>query len=76
VGKFAGIYKTVFDTKELEMSLEEVLSNVLKVYKVEYFKHQSFVVLHCELVLKDIPRWMDFCTQIKAFLNPEESHYS
>lgn len=59
VAKFVGVYKQVYDCRESGTSLDDVLQNALELYKVKHAKQQSFVFLHCWLLLRDIPRWME-----------------
>jgi hypothetical protein len=59
VARFVGIYKQVFDTKESGTTLDDVLRDALELYKVRDPKQHSFVYLHCWIILRDIPRWMD-----------------
>jgi hypothetical protein len=43
-------------TKSLGKSLDDVLQAVLLMYKQQKLKNQSFVYLHCWLILKEHPR--------------------
>jgi hypothetical protein len=59
VARFVGVYKQVFDTKESGTTLDDVLWDALELYKVRDPKQHSFVYLHCWIILRDIPCWMD-----------------
>jgi DNA-binding XRE family transcriptional regulator len=59
VARFIGIYKQVYNNKESGTSLDDVLRDALELYKVWDAQQHAFVYLHCWIVLKDIPRWMD-----------------
>jgi hypothetical protein len=42
-----------------------VLRDVLELYKVQDIQQHAFVYLHCWIVLKDIPHWMDQLLEIQ-----------
>lgn len=59
VSKFISIYGHCYTIRESGTSLDDVLQNALDLYKVKDAKQRSFVFLHCWLLLKDCPRWME-----------------
>jgi hypothetical protein len=59
VSKFYGAHGFCVNNKESGQSLDDVLQAALDLYKVQHPKHQSFVFLHCWLILKEHPRWME-----------------
>jgi hypothetical protein len=59
VSKFCGAYGFCFNNKESGQSLDDILQATLDLYKVQYPKNQSFIFLHCWLILKEHPRWME-----------------
>jgi hypothetical protein len=65
VAKFIGIYNQVLDCRELGTSLDDVLQNLLELYKVKHPKQHGFVFIHCWLVLKDVPWWMEKPSEVR-----------
>jgi hypothetical protein len=59
VSKFYGGYGFCFNNKESGQSLDNILQAALLMYKQQNLKDQSFVYLHCWLILKEHPRWME-----------------
>jgi hypothetical protein len=59
VSKFIGVYNQVVACRESGTSADDVLQNALELYKVKHPKQLCFVFIHCWLILKDIPRWME-----------------
>jgi hypothetical protein len=59
VAKFIGVHKQVSSCRESGSSPDDVLQNALELYKVKHPKQHSFVFLHCWLILKEVPRWME-----------------
>jgi hypothetical protein len=59
VAKFIGVHSQVLGCRESGTSPNDVLQNALELYKVKHPKQQCFVFIHCWLVLKDVPRWME-----------------
>jgi hypothetical protein len=45
--------------------LDDVLQNALELYKVKHPKQHSFFFIHCWLVLKDVPRWMETPSKVR-----------
>jgi hypothetical protein len=59
VSKFCGAYGFCFNNKESGQSLDNILQAALLMYKQQNLKNQSFVYLHCWLILKEHLRWME-----------------
>jgi hypothetical protein len=65
VAKFCGVYKSVVALNESGTSSQNVLERSLELYKVKHPKQLSFNILHCWLLLKDVPRWWDLPTNVQ-----------
>jgi hypothetical protein len=59
VSKFCGAHGFCVNNKESGQSLDNVLEAALDLYKVQHPRHQAFVFLHCCLILKEHPCWME-----------------
>jgi hypothetical protein len=59
VAKFVGCYNYVFTLNESRTILKDVLSKVLKFYKLKYLKNVSIMFLHYRLLLKEVSQWSD-----------------
>jgi hypothetical protein len=59
IAKFIGVHSQVLGCRQSGTSSDDLLQNALELYKVKHPKQQSFIFLHCWLVLKDVPRWME-----------------
>ena len=52
-------HDSMFTARESNSSLDDILKNALELYKVKNPKQQSFIFLHCWLLLRDVPRWIE-----------------
>jgi hypothetical protein len=65
IAKFIGVYNQVLGCRESGTSLDDVLQNALELYKVKHPKQHSFLFIHCWLVLKDVPCWMEMPSEVR-----------
>jgi hypothetical protein len=59
VSKFVGAYGFTYDNRETDTSLEDVLVHMLELYKDQSQGGTTFIYLHCWVVLRDAPMWME-----------------
>jgi hypothetical protein len=59
VAKFCGNYRTVVALNESGTSNEDTLQKAFELFKSKHSKHNAFVFIHCWLIFKDMPRWLE-----------------
>ena len=78
VAKFVEVYKQVHLCRKSGYSLDNILKNALELYKVKHPKQQSFIFLHCWLLVGDVPRSMesvlDTRQRLAARVSPSSKH--
>lgn len=76
--KFVGCYEEVLMStannesgSSSSFSLEEKLQKALELYKLKHPKGQSFLFIHCWLILRDVPRWAESREDSKKAITPQ-----
>ena len=57
--KFSKVFKQASACLEFGSSPYDLLQNTLELYKAKHPKQHCFVFIHCWLIFKEIPRWME-----------------